>query len=154
MNTLETVRAIAAVHADSPGGLMPALHGVQRALGFVPPDAVPVLAGEFNLSRAEVHGVISYYHYFRATPPARNVVQICRAEACQSMGADALYDHARQHLDCELHGHSKDGDFALEAVYCLGLCASSPAIMLNDEVHARVTPLVFDHLVSEARSAK
>ncbi len=152
-NSLETSRAIAASHKDTPGGLMPALHGIQDALGHVPPDAVAAIADEFNLSRAEVHGVISYYHHFRTTPPARNVIQICRAEACKSMGADALVEHAKKHLGCELHGHSKDGEFTMEAVFCLGLCASSPAITVNEEVHARVTPQVFDDLVAHARSA-
>lgn len=148
---IETARSIASAHKDRPGGLLPALHGIQDALGHIPAEAVPAIAGEFNLSRAEVHGVITYYHHFRATPPARHVIHICRAEACKSMGADALVEHARGHLGCELHGHSKDGDFTLEAAYCLGLCASSPAIQIGEELHARVTPAVFDELVAEAR---
>ena len=151
--TIETARAIAASHKDTPGGLLPALHGIQDAMGHVPADAVPAIAAEFNLSRAEVHGVITYYHHFRATPPARHAIHICRAEACQAMGAEALLVHARQHLGCELHGHSKDGEFTLEPAYCLGLCASSPALLLDDELHARVTPQAFDALVAQAGSA-
>lgn len=151
--TIETARVIAAAHKNTPGGLLPALHGIQDALGHVPADAVPAIAGEFNLSRAEVHGVITYYHHFRATPSARHVIHICRAEACQAMGAEALLAHARQHLGCELHGHSKDGEFTLEPAYCLGLCASSPALLLGDELHARVTPQAFDAIVAQARSA-
>ncbi|MGH8805045.1 MAG: formate dehydrogenase subunit gamma [Polaromonas sp.] len=150
--TIETARAIAAAHKDTPGGLLPALHGIQDALGHVPADAVPAIAGEFNLSRAEVHGVITYYHHFRAIPAGRHVIHICRAEACQAMGADALLAHARQRLGCELHGHSNDGEFTLEPAYCLGLCASSPAMQLGEELYARVTPQAFDALVAQARS--
>lgn len=151
--TIEAARVIAATHKDVPGGLLPALHGIQDALGHVPPAALPAIAAEFNLSRAEVHGVVSYYHHFRSTPAARNLVQICRAESCKAMGADALVEHARRHLGCELHGHSSDGEFTLEAAYCLGLCASSPAIQINDTLHARVSLAEFDELVAEARSA-
>ncbi|WP_312516343.1 formate dehydrogenase subunit gamma [Massilia sp.] len=128
--------------------LLPVLHAIQDRLGFVPPDAVEGLAHSFNLSRAEVHGVITFYHHFKTTPPARCTVQICRAEACQSMGGDALLSHAEQALGCGLHAHSADGGFALEPVYCLGQCATAPAIMINDSVHARVTPARFDRLLA------
>ena len=130
--------------------LLPVLHAIQDRLGFIAPDAVEGLAQSFNLSRAEVHGVITFYHYFKSTPPARCTVQICRAEACQSMGGDALLSHASQALGCALHEHSRDGGFALEPVYCLGHCATAPAIMINDAVHARVTPARFDKLVAKA----
>lgn len=130
--------------------LLPVLHAIQDRLGFIPPDADEGLAQSFNLSRAEVHGVITFYHYFKTTPPARCTVQICRAEACQSMGGDALLSHASQALGCGLHEHSHDGGFALEPVYCLGHCATAPAIMINDAVHARVTPARFDTLVAKA----
>lgn len=137
-------------HAAQPGALLPILHDIQDALGHVPAQAVPLIADALNLSRAEVHGVITYYHHFRAEPAARHVVQICRAEACQSMGADALVAHAQQHLGCAMHGTSKDGQFTLEPVFCLGLCASSPAMMLDEQPHARVTPRAFDALLAEA----
>jgi formate dehydrogenase subunit gamma len=145
----------AALAAAGPGQdqLLPALHAIQDKLGFVPDDAVPAIAAAFNLSRAEVHGVITFYHYFRTTPPARHVVQICRAESCQSMGGDALLAHAETALGCALHAHSADGQFALEPVYCLGQCAVSPSIMVNDAVHARVTPARFDSLIAKAREA-
>ena len=129
--------------------LLPVLHAIQDRLGYIPPDAVEGLAQRFNVSRAEVHGVITFYHYFRSAPPARCTVQICRAEACQSMGGDALLAHVRQALGCDLHAHSANGDFALEPVYCLGHCATAPAIMINDAVHARVTPVRFDKLVAK-----
>ena len=132
--------------------MLPILHDLQDALGHIPKHIVPEIAGALNLSRAEVHGVVTYYHHFRDQPAARHVVQICRAEACQAMGADALLAHAQQHLGCAVHGTSKDGAFTLEPAYCLGLCASSPAMLLDDELHARVTTKTFDALVAHARS--
>ena len=132
--------------------LLPALHAIQDRLGFIPPASVAGIAQRFNLSRAEVHGVITFYHYFKSSPPARCTVQICRAEACQSMGGDALLAHAEQALGCSLHGAS--GTFALEPVYCLGQCATAPAMMIGDRVHAKVTPARFDRLLAKARSAE
>jgi len=147
------VREVLARRANEPGALLPILHEVQDALGHIPSDVVPEIASVLNLSRAEVHGVITYYHHFRATPAAGKVVQICRAESCKAMGADALLSHAQRHLGCEVHGHSADGAFTLEPVYCLGLCAQSPAIVLGEELHACVTPQRFDALIAEARSS-
>jgi formate dehydrogenase subunit gamma len=144
-DALATLRDVLGRHAGEPGALLPILHDVQDALGHVPKHVVPEIAGALNLSRAEVHGVVTYYHHFRDEPAARHVVQICRAEACQAMGAEALLAHARQHVGCT-------GDFTVEPAYCLGLCASSPALLLDDELHARVTPQVFDALVDQARS--
>ena len=149
---IDAVREIASAHKDTPGGLLPALHAIQDRLGHVPPAGVPAIAGEFNLSRAEVHGVITYYHHFRSAPPAGQVVQICRAESCKAMGADALVAHAEQRLGCSMHGHSTDGKVTLEPVYCLGLCAQSPSLMIGDELHARVTPQRFDELMAELGS--
>ena len=153
MTNLGIATSITAAHKDLPGGLLPALHGIQDALGHIPPDAVPVIADQFNLSRAEVHGVVTYYHHFRSAPPGRLLVQVCRAEACKAMGADALLEHASKRLGCEVHGTSADGQYSLEPVFCLGLCASSPSIAVNDEVHARITPALFDDIVEEMRSA-
>ncbi len=149
--SVATVQAILDAHAAQEGPLLPILHDVQEAFGFVPPDAVPLIANALNLSRAEVHGVITFYHHFRTSPPPRHVVQICRAEACQSMGADALVAHAERVLGCAMHGHS--GDVALEPVFCLGQCATSPAITIDDKLHARVTPEKFDRLVARAKDA-
>ena len=139
---------ILATRADGPDQLLPTLHAIQDALGYIAPEAVPEIAQAFNLSRAEEHGVITFYHHFRSAPPARHVVQLCRAEACQSMGADALLVHAEQALGCSLHAHSIDGSFALEPVYCLGQCATAPAMMVGDAVHARVSPARFDHIIA------
>jgi len=147
---IEKVRLLAAARRDQPGGLLPALHDIQDLLGHVPPEGVPAIAEVFNLSRAEVHGVVSYYHHFRSAPGGRRTVRICRAEACQAMGADALVEHAQRHLGCKLHETSADGAVTLEAAYCLGLCASSPALMIDETPHARVTPQRFDALVAAA----
>ena len=135
-------------HQDQPGALLPALHDIQDAMGYIPDEAVAALARAFNLSRAEVHGVVTYYHHFRRQPPGRHRVQVCRAEACQAMGADALLAHAEASLGCQTHQTTADGLVSLEPVYCLGLCACSPAIMIDDQVHARVTPEKFDAMVS------
>lgn len=136
---LGAVRAIAAEHQGMPGGLMPALHAVQDTLGHVPDEAVPVLAETFNLSRAEVHGVVTYYHHFRRTPPGHHVVEICRAEACKACGADDLLARAEALLGCASHETRADGAVSVQPVYCLGLCASSPALRIDDRLHARVT---------------
>ena len=130
-----------------PGALLPILHAIQNELGFVPAAVVPVVANELNLSRAEVHGVISYYHHFRTKPPGRHEIQLCRAESCQAMGADALAAHAEKRLGCAFHETRTDGAVSLAPVYCLGLCAQSPALMIDGELHARVTPEKFDQLM-------
>lgn len=149
---LAEARRIMLQRADEPGALLPILHDVQDALGYIPAHVVPEIASVLNLSRAEVHGVVTYYHHFRTEPAARHVIQICRAEACQAMGADALLAHAQKQLGCAVHATSKDGAFTLEPAFCLGLCASSPAMTLDDEPHARMTPRAFDVLVAQARS--
>lgn len=137
---LAPVRALLATHQDTPGGLLPALHAVQDALGHVPDTVVPLLAATFNLSRAEVHGVLTYYHHFRRTPPGRHVVEVCRAEACHACGADELLSQAESLLGCTQHETRPDGAVTLQPVYCLGLCASSPALRIDEHLHARVTP--------------
>lgn len=147
--TLALVDEVLTRRAAEPGALLPILHELQDALGFIPADVVPRIAEALNLSRAEVHGVVTYYHHFRSQPAAGRVLQICRAESCQAMGADALIAHAEHKLGCAMHGHSKDGAVTLEPVYCLGLCASSPALMLGDELHARMTPERLDALLKQ-----
>ena len=149
---LTAVHSVLERRAGMPGALLPILHDVQDALGHIPAHVVPEIAAALGLSRAEVHGVVTYYHHFRTEPAGRHVMQICRAESCQAMGADQLLAHAKQHLGCDSHGTTPDGAFTLEPVYCLGLCAGSPAMMLGDEPHARVTPQVFDALVAQVRS--
>ena len=130
-----------------PGALLPILHGVQDALGYVPPGAVTLIASELNLTRAEVHGVISFYHYFRTAKPGKQVLQLCRAEACQSLGAVALEQHVKRRLGVDFHGTTADGRYTLEPVYCLGNCACGPSLMLGQDLHGRVSADSFDALV-------
>lgn len=132
-----------------PGPLLLVLHAVQETLGCIPPAAVPVIAEGLNLSRAEVYGVVSFYHYFRDRPPGRHTVRICRAEACQAMNGDALAEHARRSLGIGFHETTASGSFTLEPVYCLGNCACSPAIMIDRELYGRVTPQRFEELLAQ-----
>jgi formate dehydrogenase subunit gamma len=149
---LDVVRDIVARLRSKPGALLPILHAVQDALGCVPPAVVPVIADGLNLSRAEVHGVISFYHYFRDTPPGRHTIRLCRAEACQSMNQRALEAHAKARLGIDFHGTTADGAFSLEPVYCLGNCALSPAMLVDEDLYGRVTPDRFDAIVAEWES--
>ena len=137
-----------------PGPLLLVLHAVQDAIGYIPPDAVPQIATGLNLSRAEVHGVVTFYHYFRSHPPGRSIVEICRAEACQAVGAEALAEHARKSLGIDFHGVTSDGALSLEAVYFLGNCAVGPSIRVKGKLHGRVTPERFDALTRRAERAK
>ena len=146
---LEAVSAAVARLKHKPGALLPILHAVQDALGYVPPAAVPVIADGVNLSRAEVHGVISFYHFFRDAPPGRHTIHLCRAEACQSMNQKATEAHAKQRLGVDYHGTTANGRFTFEPVYCLGNCACSPAMLIDGELYGRVTPARFDDIVAE-----
>lgn len=146
----ETVRRIVTDFKDRPGPVLEVLHAIQAALGYVPGEAVAVVAETLNLSRAEVHGVVTFYHHFRSAPPGRHVVQVCRAESCQAVGGEALAEHARARLGVDFHQSTSDGKFSLEPVYCLGNCACSPAVMIDGQLHGRVTPQRFDALVDEA----
>lgn len=143
-----------ACNMDKPGALLPILHGIQDDIGYIPPEAVPVIAQELNLSRAEVHGVISFYHYFRQTPPGKHTLQICQAESCQAMGSEQLTAHAKMTLGIDFHQTSADQEYSLEPVYCLGNCACSPAIMVDDEVYGRVTPERLEQLLDLVRKGQ
>ena len=143
------VARVVAEHVQTPGPLLNVLHAVQHAFGYIPPASVPLIADGLNLSRAEVHGVISFYHYFRETPPGRHTIRLCRAEACQSMHGRALEAHASTALGVGFHETTGDGVFSLEPVYCLGNCALSPAVMIDDELYGRVTPSRFDEITKE-----
>jgi formate dehydrogenase subunit gamma len=137
---------------DVPGGLLPLLHAVQEAIGFVPAEAVALIAGELNLSRAEVHGVVTFYHYFRTQRGGRHVVHLCRAEACQAVGAAALERHAKESLGIDFHATSRDGAITLEPVYCLGNCALGPSLMIDQDLKGRVSPERFDELMAALRA--
>lgn len=141
MEILATVERILAAKRGQSGALLPVLHEIQDTLGHIPPETVPLISQELNLSRAEVHGVITYYHHFRQTPAGRHVVRVCCAEACQAVGGEALAEHARTRL--------AGGDVTLEPVYCLGLCACGPALQVDETtLHAKVTPEKFDALIA------
>ena len=133
------------------GPLLPILHEIQEQFGYVPQEALPVISEELNLSRAEVHGVVTFYHDYRDHPAGRHVLKLCRAEACQSMGGDALAKRIKALLGIDFHQTTLDGSVTLEPVYCLGLCACAPAAMLDGEVHGRVDGELAAELVAEAR---
>lgn len=149
--SVDRLNALIARHCAMPGPLLPLLHAVQDEFGYVPGEAVPRIAEALNLSRAEVHGVISFYHWFRQHPPGRHIVRICRAEACQSMNGVATEEAARRLLGLDWHGTTADGQFTLEAVYCLGNCAASPAAMIDGKLYGRVTPGKLEQLLAQHR---
>lgn len=139
-NTIATLK-------DQQGALLPILHGLQDALGYIPPQSVPQIAVALNLSRAEVHGVISFYHYFRDTPPGKHTIHVCRAESCQAMGGKTLESHIKNQLHIDYHQTTEEGLVSLEPVYCLGLCARSPAIQIDKNVYSQMTDEKFDQLI-------
>ncbi len=148
-----SVETILVEQKEKPGALLPILHAIQDAIGHVPNDSIPLIAEALNLSRAEVHGVLSFYAYFRSTPAGSHVIQICRAESCQAMGSRALESHVKETLQIGFDQTTAAGDITLEAVYCLGNCACSPAVRIDHEVHSRVSAEKFDRLVSALRTS-
>ena len=134
------------------GPLLPILHGIQEEFGYVPQEALPVIATALNLSRAEVHGVVTFYHDFRREPAGRHVLKLCQAESCQAMGSDAVAARIKQLLGIDFHETTADGAVTLEPVYCLGLCACSPSAMLDGEVIGRLDADRIDEIVAEVRS--
>lgn len=148
------VESIIARRKEMPGALLPILHDIQKVVGYIPPSTVPAIADGLNISRAEVHGVITYYHFFRQHPAGRHVVQICRAEACQARGCESLAEHAKELLGCDFHGTTDDGKFSLETVYCLGQCASGPAVQIDDDLYARVSTEKFNRLIQAKRGVQ
>ncbi len=145
----DRVTGIVDAHRHLEGPLLPILHAVQDAYGFVPRDALPVIAEALNLSRAEVHGVMTFYHDYRAEKAGRHVVRLCRAEACQAMGGDALADRAKARLGVDWHGTTANGAVTLEPVFCLGLCACGPAALVDGEVVGRVDDAALNAILTE-----
>ena len=141
------VSSVVGKFADRPGGLLPLLHEIQSGLGFIPGDCVADIAKGMGLSRAEVHGVISFYHDFHYEPRGGKTIHLCRAEACQAMGSRKLEAHVKTRLGIDYGGTTADGRFSLEPVYCLGNCACSPSIRIGDDVYARVDADRFDKLL-------
>ncbi|MER9065396.1 formate dehydrogenase subunit gamma [Mesorhizobium sp. M0902] len=134
------------------GPLLPILHGIQEEFGYVPQDALPVIAEALNISRAEVHGVVTFYHDYRRQPAGRHVLKLCQAEACQSMGSDAIAAKLKSLLGIGFHETTRDGSVTLEPVYCLGLCACSPSAMLDGEVIGRLDDEKLNEIAAEVRS--
>ena len=125
-------------HAGTPGALLPILHALQKAFGFIAEEAIPVVAAALNLGRAEVYGVVSFYHDFRSEPAGRHVLKLCRAEACQATGGDAMADRTLERLGIGWGGTTADGLLTVEPVFCLGLCASGPAALLDERPLGRL----------------
>ena len=146
------VQDILTAHAGMEGPLLPILHAVQAEFGHVPQETLPVIAKSLNLSRAEVHGVMSFYHDFREEPAGKHVVKLCRAEACQAMGADRIAAHAKGRLGVDWHGTTLDGAVTLEPIFCLGLCACAPAAMVDGKLIGRVDEARLDALIAGVRA--
>src|SRR5277367_2758384 len=141
----ERAREIIVAHAAEKGATLPILHALQEIFGCVPEAAVPIIADVLNLSQAEIHGVVTFYHDFRRAPPGRHVLKLCRAEACQSMSGDALSAQARAKLGIDWGETTRDGRVTLDAVFCLGLCATAPSAMIHNRLVARLTESRLDH---------
>ena len=148
--TDDRLRAIVAEHAHERGALLPILHAILEEAGAVDASVIDVVASELNLSRAEVHGVITFYPDFRRTPAGATHVRVCRAEACQAVGAEAVWAHARERTGLDEGGTSPDGGVTLDRVFCFGNCALGPSVEVNGTLHARVTPERLDALLEAA----
>jgi len=142
------IDAAIAENRDLRGATLPILHAIQDRLGYVPPAALDRIAKALNLSRADVHGVLTFYHDFRTSPPGRHVLKLCRAEACQAMGCERVERHLAERHGAAMHGTTSDGRLTVEPVYCLGNCALSPSLLLDGRVHGRVTPERLDALLA------
>jgi formate dehydrogenase subunit gamma len=147
-------RRIMETYRGLDGALLPILHALQDHFGYVDDTAVPDLADLLNLSRAEVHGVITFYHDFRRKPPARHALHLCRAEACQSVGARALEAHVKKKLGIDYHHETPDGRWELGGIYCLGNCAAGPSALIDGEIYGRLTDEKLDALMREAEAGK
>ena len=147
MMNLDRVETIVEYHSQRPGATLPILHDIQHEYGYIPAEAIPLIATGLNLSRAEIYGVISFYADFRTTSPGKHVIQVCRGEACQAKGGQQLEAHAQQSLGTEFHQTTADRAVSLEPVYCLGNCGCSPSVRIGDSVYGRVSPQRFDELV-------
>ncbi len=132
-----------------PGAMLPILHALQETFGYIDAEAVPLVAEALNVSRAEVHGVVTFYHDFHSAPPSRHVLKLCRAEACQSVGGDRLAERVKARLNLEFGEATSDGRLSLEPVYCLGLCSVAPSAMLDGRIVGRLDDHKLDSLLAE-----
>lgn len=138
-------------HKDMEGSLLPILHAVQADFGFIPPEALPIIAKDLNITRAEAHGVMSFYHDFREKPAGRHVLKLCRAEACQAMGGDRVAAYAQKALGLDWHETSADGAVTLDPIFCLGLCACGPAAMLDGKLIGRLDEARIDAIIGDIK---
>jgi len=143
------IQTVVDEHRSMPGAMLPTLHAIQDRFGHIPEAAVPIIAEALRHTRADVHGIISFYHHFRTQPPGHSVVQVCRAEACQARGSRQLENHVKAVLGVDYHHTTSDGEITLEPVYCLGNCACGPTIRVNDDIHGRMTAAKFDRLAEQ-----
>jgi formate dehydrogenase subunit gamma len=142
---------VVAAHNRGEGPMLPILHALQETFGHVPREAVPMVAEALNLSRAEVHGVVTFYHDYRSAPAGRHVVKLCRAEACQAMGGEDLVARAEAKLNVTCGNTSADGRVTLEPIYCLGLCATAPSAMVDGRIVGRLDAAKLDAILNEAQ---
>ena len=150
--TSQRIEDILDAHDGMEGSLLPILHAIQAAFGHVPQDALPIIAKRLNQTRAEIHGVMSFYHDFREQPAGQHVLKLCRAEACQAMGADRVAAHAQKALGIDFHETTPDGKVTLEPIFCLGLCACAPAAMVDGRLVGRVDEAAVDAILAEVRA--
>lgn len=151
--TLASLQEIIESLRHKPGAMLPILHAIQDRFGYIPPESVPLIADSLRQTRAEVHGVISFYHHFRTRPTGRHVLHLCRAEACQAVGARQLEAHVKSALGIDFHETTRDQEFTLEPVYCLGNCACGPSMLIDNKVHGRMSEPKFDRLVDDLTTA-
>lgn len=147
VQTSQRIEEILKAHKGLEGALLPILHAVQAEFGYIPQEILPTIAKDLNISRAEVHGVVSFYHDYRETPAGRHVIKLCRAEACQAMGADQVAAHVQKSLGVDWHGTTADGAVTLDPIFCLGLCACGPAAMVDGKLIARVDTARMDKII-------
>ncbi len=151
--TDEKLKCLLQEYTCKDGALLEALHAIQHEYGYIHSDTVPVIAHAFNISHADVHGVISFYHDLREKPAGKHVIKVCQAESCQSMGSRGLTKHIEKALATEMNSTSASGSYTLEPVYCLGNCACSPSVMINDTVYGKVSDDRFDTILEDEVSS-
>jgi len=147
----EKIKQLIDKFQNKPGALLPLMHAIQDDLGFVPEEAYPLIAKAYQLSIAEIHGFVTFYHHFRRKPSGKNILHICRAESCQSMGSESIEQYCKDKLGIDYHETTADNTLTLEPIYCLGNCACSPAVMINEKVIGRVTQSKIDQIITESK---
>ena len=148
---IKKIEQYVSAYKDKPGALLPLMHAIQDDLGYVPEDSYVIISKAYNLSIAEIHGFVTFYHHFRTHPTGKNVLQVCRAESCQAMGGEEIEMYCKDTLGIDYHQTTDDNLITLEPIYCLGNCACSPAVMINDNVIGRVSKKKIDNIIRIAR---